>query len=400
MLLVDGKFCRALAGRHLPRLITSSKPFPIINTGVLHRKMKLDLMYRSLTDWIFIWRPSWFTENFFRSSIRSMSYIYRHQGSADWRGKTGLEGQRGSAVKTRDNYPDRALVESISISSVSNQHPASISALLKPGYASRINQAIDENKGSENNILGNAGSTKEIRVGDNYLSQIHQENLLTSPVQKQHWDSIPRLLEPGYVSKITLAGKEEKRWMNHGRRISKPSHSHIHLVHSIEKRSYLLSYQAAMQLMTNGRIPALIGQKTKAGISFNSSQDYRITKPALVLSSQAAIQPMTNKRIPIMIRQRSDLDITYGTPEGIVGTAAQIAWADRITGGQHHSADIEYTAPPRPPAENNRRLESAIIREKDNLKSTAINIKRLSDQVYSIIERKLKIDRERRGIYV
>ncbi|HSD58619.1 MAG TPA: hypothetical protein VLB04_10585 [Methanotrichaceae archaeon] len=80
-------------------------------------------------------------------------------------------------------------------------------------------------------------------------------------------------------------------------------------------------------------------------------------------------------------------------------TAAQMDRAKGRLPVLHPSAEMEYAVPRHPsiPIEKESSLGDA--RREDGSKPPAINISRLSDRVYSLIERRLKIDRERRGIY-
>lgn len=74
-------------------------------------------------------------------------------------------------------------------------------------------------------------------------------------------------------------------------------------------------------------------------------------------------------------------------------------WAKGIVWAHYPSAEMEYVTPRHPsiPIEKESSLDNA--RREDGSKPPAINISQLSDRVYSLIERRLKIDRERRGIY-
>lgn len=62
----------------------------------------------------------------------------------------------------------------------------------------------------------------------------------------------------------------------------------------------------------------------------------------------------------------------------------------------HPSASMVYALPSSPPVEQVVK-QGAVIKTVEP-KPPAININKLSDRIYSMIESRLKIDRERRGV--
>jgi hypothetical protein len=132
-------------------------------------------------------------------------------------------------------------------------------------------------------------------------------------------------------------------------------------------------------------------------VSLYSNHGYRSAKPVLLLSSQATISSRSDESPPTMIRQKPEVDLSFDASARTDGTAPQMAWAKSRTSDWQSPAEMRYAATLHSSLEKDKSSEGASL--KSSSKPQAININKLSEKVYSIIERKLRIDRERRGIY-
>ncbi|GEM_PF-2286656 len=181
--------------------------------------------------------------------------------------------------------------------------------------------------------------------------------------------------------------------------------------HDLLSSSLFLSSRAMMLSWTNESSPKRTAPRTfeispagimrggKVHVPNHRNQSHDHVNPCLILSSRALLSPGCIGNLPLTMKQRPGIDISHDVSAGPDRSAVQTAWANRrYQTDMPPSVLMEFKALPLRSVGKEIRLEDA--RWRDDSKPPSINMSKISDQVYSMIERKIKIERERRGIYV
>lgn len=148
---------------------------------------------------------------------------------------------------------------------------------------------------------------------------------------------------------------------------------------------------------TSGIKTTGIVRRSGTGATLNSNHVHRRALPASSLSPHATVSSQPDEGLPAMIKKKPEINRYFDTPGMGNGMQAQMAWAKSGTSERQSSAEIRHAS--NLPHSLEKEEISDETGRKSSFKPQAININKLSEKVYSIIERKLRIERERRGIY-
>jgi hypothetical protein len=424
MCLIDGEFCQALANRRHPRLISGIVPFRYANVDLLRRMGGLDLVYRLRFSGIFIWKRSLFKESFFKSSIRDVMYLPPSPGFSGRGDKGDAVDKRGIGMGPGDSYIGQALQEGsprgfIQKRSLVSPHVFMISIGGSWARSARRADTKPSTKRSmasgplpgwnpeEGYSLLKPAVTSSYRVAA--LSRTDGDLPLAirqSPEIElaHHSNRIYRPIKPALVpsfQNIILPGTKESPPMAIGDRYGFDRSSYSNLSHSSIKPVLISSSQSQTTVppSTSGILSIMVGHRSKVDISLFSNRDLRPARPVFASSSQAYMLSRADESPAAVMKQKPKVNLSQYIPSRTDCTAAQMDWAKGIVSALHPPAEMEYAAPRHPSIPIEKESGLADARREDGSRPPAINISRLSDRVYSLIERRMKIDRERRGIY-
>jgi len=405
--LIDVKFSLRLASRHL--LGRMSYLLPLRPKGSRsHRKAKLPLVYRSLIGGISGRDATGFTENILHSYAGNMTHIHLSFGFLR-KETSGLSAEKGgmgarateagcsSSLSTSPESRLRAAKPMLTL--------AMIPAFMGQGDMSRTASAGRENKGSY--------------AGDERTPALLPAQWLTKRPKEGRTEGRPVL---PVTSAAQMLQKTEK---SPGRLIgeAKPSaalRSVSRMLHRTEEsperhvsdiKPAAMRSAAQMFNRTKENPERTISDAKPAAALRSAARMLHRTKesperlvgdaqPAVGLASFVQTQYRGLNGTPLVTRQSPKIDV--GDPLAGADYPAMDFWTNQRTLGQstmdapNLSAPMVYAVPTSPPVERESKKEVIVKREEP--KAPAINISALSDRIYSMIESRLKIDRERRGV--
>ena len=484
MRLADEKFCRTLARRHLPRLVSGIMPLQHISAMIPRRKRDLDLVYRYLLKGMIKWNSFRLIEKFLHSSIKTTTYVLLPPAFSGLISGKDASDKRREESKPINKYPGQILLRTSINSIVPNMHQVTIPASIRSSFEDKSwtisAKGVDREpsrprKKSSGPLLNlitchgccpvNPGlvlssqvimcpGTKEIsskktvpRTFEISSARIRQGREVLVPNNRLRSHD---LANPGLVlssQAIMCPGTKESPSKKTVPRTFEISSARIRqgrevLVPNNRLRSHdpvnpglVLSSQAIMQPRTNESSPKSMVPRTfeiypdrirqgrEVCVHNHRFQSHDPVNPGLILSSRTVVFPRSIAGLPIAMKKRPGFDISHDFSAGTDRSAVRTARANRrymadlppsvqmehkavgplsvemeYAVARSTSVEMEYKAPLSFSVEKEAGSEDVGWRY--DSKPPAINMNKLSDQVYSIIERKIKIERERRGIYV
>lgn len=458
MPLIDRKFSRRLAGRHLLRRLSGLMLLRQRDSDILRCEARLDLVYRSLARGFFKTSSTRSPENISHSYAGNMTYINLSFGLVGKETRVVLAkkgGASGSAMNPGYRTSSPVLTESPMRAAKPMLTLATIPAFVRHGDISGIGSTGREIKGS---------SARDAMTQGLLLAQWRREKPMEGGP-----DGTPIMASNSAAQVLQRAQSNPQRIVSD----TKPAatlRSAAQVFHRAEEGPWRIlsdTKPAAAQVLPGNqeRIQEIVGDAkpgTASGSAaqvFHRAEDPRQTisdtKPAVTLRSAAQMLHRTGEsprrligdaRPAMALRSAAHvLSRAEEDPQRIFGSQRLIAVPDsaareqnRVPGGpplvirqrpkinvpdplsgedypamdywdhqqtstrgtmeaRHPSARMEYAVPPSPPVERESRQQGVV--KKEEQKPPAININKLSDRIYSMIESRLKIDRERRGVY-
>ncbi len=397
-----------MANRHHPKLISGIMPFRYANVNLLRRMGGLDLVYRLRFSGIFIWKWSQFKESFFKSFAADKRGIVMgpgdsHIGQALQEGRLWGFTQKLSPASPHASSPHAfttslgkswacparrvdtkpSTKESMTSKPLPGWNPEGGYGLLKPAFSSSYRAAILSR--TDGNLPLTIRQSPETELS-------HHSNRSCGPVKPALVPSPQAIILPGTKENPPMAIRG--RYGFDRSRYSNLSHSPV--------KPALISFsqpRTTVSPSTSGIPSIVIEYRSRVDLSLFSNHSHRLVEPALASSSQASMLSRADECPTAVMKQKPKVDLSHYISSRTDGTSAQMDWAKGRVWAHYPSAEMEYVTPRHPsiPIEKESSLDNA--RKEDSSKPPAININRLSDRVYFLIERRLKIDRERRGIY-
>lgn len=461
MRLNEGRFHRAFSRIHLPRPISVIMPFPYFSTGILRNKRGMDLVYRSLSRWIFIWNSSRFVENFLHCSMKSLNYICLNPGRSAGVEKLDMADKGGRAAKPKDIPLEKIVQKSILFGSMQKLSLASIPASMRSMQESKLAKPalvlssldtvlprrdesphweIAKKPGKDVPFEPGRGPVRPTLVFPAQAIMQHRtDEEHPSRIIKRAEMDVPYDTNRG-VARPTLVLSSQavlQHRMDEGFPRATTKRTEADVPYDINrgqvKPTLVFPSLATMQHRTDEEPPSVIIKRHKTDVPFDASRG--LARPTFILSSQAILQHRMNEGFPRAISKRPEKDVPYDTNRGLARPAlvlcsmhhrtdeghprmigqkpeveapfdlsaktdlqgAQIIWANSRMSARPPPAEMEYA--PYLHTSIKREIGSEDEGPKQDARPPSIDIGRLSDQVCSIIERRLKIDRERCGVY-
>lgn len=457
MPLIDRKFSRRLAGRHLLRRLSGLMLLRQRDSDILRRKARLDLVYRSLARGFFKMSSTRSPENIPHSYAGNMTYIHLSFGLVGKETRVVLAekgGASGSAMDPGYRTSSPVLTESPMRAAKPMLTLTTIPTFVRQGDISRMGSTGGEIKGA---------SARDVMAQGLLPAQWRRENPMEggpdgTPIMAsnsaaqvlQRAQSNPQRIASDTKPAATLRSAaqvfhrtEEGPW-----RIlsdTKPAAAQV-LPGNQERIQKIVSdakpgtaLGSAAQVIHRAEDPRQTISDTEPAVTLKSAAQilHRTVesprwligdaRPTMALRSRAQVLPRVEEdpqRIfssrrpiavpdsaaweqnrgpggpPLVIRQSPKIDV----PDPLSGEdyPAMDYWHHQQTSARgttealHPSARMEYAVSPSPPVERESRQQGVV--KKEEQKPPAININKLSDRIYSMIESRLKIDRERRGV--
>lgn len=237
---------------------------------------------------------------------------------------------------------------------------------------------------------------------------------------------LSRIAQARWMSRRSMSrGPMSRESMKSGeKRVGPLSNLRVFYDYGPVESNFSLPPQSKVQLKVDKNTPHRIGQRRDPDIPDYRSRSQCLLNASSILILQASAFPISIKRLPVDIKRRQEIDKSYNLSSEIDGPPAQAILVNRkYLADQPPPVEMEYEAIRAPSDEMPRadsvnspsfkmdnkepnplsvergvRPECAGLR--DISKPPTINITKLSDQVQNMIEKRIKIERERRGIYV
>ncbi len=432
--LIDGKLSRRLARRHVLRLPSGLLPLRLRGSGILRRKARLVLVYRSLARGFFGMKSSRLTENILHSSGGNMTQI--HLSFSLVAKETRILAEKGGtgakATGRGYNSSHLAFTESRLRAASPMLTLATIPTSVGHRDVSGTGLSRGEIKGSSTRdsvaqrVLPAQWRAQRPKEGDREGKPVTTSNYAAQVLQRTQ--EIPKRIIS--ETKPAVSMKSEAQVLHRNQTSSQQIADDTN--HGMALRS------AAQVFHETEEDPGRIIGDTKLTVTMKSAAQmlHRIqespqrligdARPAMALRSATQVlhraqenpQEIFGSQRPIVVLDsvaREQYRVPGGTPL-VIGQSPKIDIPDLQSGedypskdylahqrtsaqrpeARHPSARMEYAVPPSPPIEREARPQGVV--KKEEPKPPAININKLSERVYSMIESRLKIDRERRGV--